>query len=110
MRPGRRQDDAKQGKHGRCIQTGEPLKQCEPRLRSGDAPNGADATHASCLLGKRSPRIRLDGRNAHEASANRVRMMGNTMVVPGSRAPPLAMPETAAPVRSKKKPAYAHSL
>ena len=50
--------------------------------------------YASFLAGKRTPRVRLGGRSAHEASVRTARMNAGQMRVPGS--PPRTMPEATA--------------
>src|SRR5438094_6037716 len=57
--------------------------------------------------GKRTPRVRLCGRSAHEASVRTAKMRAQ-IILPTSS--PLATLDAAAPVILMKVPAYAHSL
>jgi hypothetical protein len=59
------------------------------------------------LAGKRTPKVRLGGRSAQETTVNVVMMMGAMRFTTLS---PFAACDAAAPVISKKAPAYAHSL
>ena len=63
--------------------------------------------YARFSAGERTPRERLSGRSAHDATARPAKTSGATMWLTSS--PPTAR-DAAAPVMLKKIPAYAHSL
>jgi len=89
---------------------GDCLCEPEPGFLPPRRLDGTKQMHyASDRAGKRTPRIRLCGRSAHEASVRTARMRGVQKRVPGSSRP-RTTPDAIAPVYTKKAPADAHSL